>query len=140
MFRSEALRPQHKRSGFSCGVLELDTYFQRQAGQDVRKRVAAVFVLTPDGATVAGYYTLSQYSLQLAYLPPQIAGRLPRYPTVPATLIGRLAVSLEFRGLKLGELLLLDALDRAVAASEQVASAAVVVDAKNDHALAFYEK
>src|SRR5271155_1992572 len=125
MFRSEALRPQHNRSGFSCGVLELDTYFQRQAGQDVRKRVAAVFVLTPNGAVVAGYYTLSQYSVELAHFPAGIARRLPKYPTVPATLIGRLAVSLAFRGQELGGLLLLDALDRSFETSMQIASAAV---------------
>jgi predicted GNAT family N-acyltransferase len=65
---------------------------------------------------------------------------LPRYPNLPATLIGRLAPDLSFRGQRIGELLLLNALERALAASEQVASAVVIVDAKDDRAAEFYRR
>ena len=130
----------HDRAGFSCGVPALDIYLQKQAGQDVRRRVAVAFVATPDGKTIAGYYTLSQYSVELGALPEELAVKLPRYPLVPATLIGRLAVSTTFRGRGLGELLLMDALHRCLAGSRQVASAAVIVDAKDESAVAFYRK
>ena len=137
-FEVQPLGPHHNRSGFSCGVQPLDDYLRKQAGQDLKKRVAAVFVLTPDGEVVAGYYTLSQFSVGLGVLPPDIARKLPKYPLVPATLIGRLAVDTSFRGMGIGELLLMDALHRSLTLSKQIASAAVVVDAKNDRALLFY--
>ena len=106
----------------------------------MRKRVAAVFVLTSDAKTIAGYYTLSQYAVELDAIPQEIAKKLPRYPQVPATLIGRLAVANEFRGKGLGEMLLMDALHRSLAGSRVVASAAVIVDAKDEQGLAFYRK
>lgn len=136
--RFEPLGPQHDRAGFSCGIEALDNYLRRQARQDFKKRVSVAFVLTPDGITIAGYYALSQYSVLLEEVPAAVARRLPRYPQVPATLLGRLAVNTRFRGRRLGELLLMDALRRALDGSRQVASAAVIVDAKNDAARAFY--
>ena len=138
--RFELLGPAHDRVAFSCGVEALDNYLRKHAAQDVRKRVAVAFLLTPDGKTVAGYYTLSQHSVELGAIPDEIAAKLPKYPFVPATLIGRLAVSNEFRGQGLGELLLMDALNRCLSGSKQVASAAVIVDAKDDSAAAFYKK
>lgn len=139
-FQVQPFGPHHDRAGFSCGVPPLDSYLKEQARQDIKKRVSAVFVLTPDGKTIAGYYTLSQYSVDLGTLPQDIARRLPKYPLVPATLIGRLAVSTVFRGQGLGEMLLMDALHRSLTLSKQVASAAVIVDAKDDQALTFYRK
>ena len=138
--RLEPLGPAHDRAAFSCGVEALDNYLRKQAGQDIKKRAAVAFVLTPDGKTVAGYYTLSQYAVQLDAIPDEIAAKLPKYPFVPATLIGRLAVSSQFRGQRLGELLLMDALNRCLSGSKQVASAVVIVDTKDDSAAAFYKK
>jgi predicted GNAT family N-acyltransferase len=138
-FKVAPLGKVHDRSAFSCGNEPLDNYFKKQASQDVAKRVAVCFVLTPDGKSVAGYYTLSQYSVDLVKLPEETAKKLPKYPEVPATLLGRLAVSERFRGQKLGEFLLLDALYRCLRQSKQVASAAVVVDAKDKPAKRFYE-
>jgi ribosomal protein S18 acetylase RimI-like enzyme len=139
-FRFDLLGPAHDRAGFSCGVPALDNYLRKQAGQDVRRRVAVAFVATPDGKTIAGYYTLSQYSVELGVLPEELAGKLPHYPLVPATLIGRLAVSVAFRGQGIGELLLMDAFYRCLGGSRQAASAAVIVDAKDERAAAFYRK
>jgi predicted GNAT family N-acyltransferase len=139
-FSFEALGPQHDWAVFSCGVDALDRYLHQQAAQDVKKRVAAVFVLTPDGKTIAGYYVLSQYSVELDRIPKAVAKRVPKYAMVPATLIGRLAVSRSFQGRGLGEFILMDALHRCLAGSRQVASAAVIVDAKDQAAAAFYAK
>jgi predicted GNAT family N-acyltransferase len=104
----------------------------------VAKRVAAAFVVTPDGATIAGFYTLSAHVVKLADLPTNIKKKLSRYPNVPATLLGRLAVSGGFRGQGVGELLLLDALKRVLLHSREIASAVVVVDAKEERARDFY--
>ena len=100
--------------------------------------MAAPFVLLlPDGM-IAGYYTLSATSVQLAELPAQTVRKLPRYPLVPATLLGRLAVDRRQQGKGYGRFLLADALYRA--ARSQVASFAVIVDAKDDGARRFYER
>lgn len=139
-FLVEPLGPKHDRAAFSCGVELLDTYLHKQAGQDFKKRAAVPFVITPDGKTVAGYYTLSQYAVQLDAMPAELARKWPKYPVVPATLLGRLAVSTQFRGRGLGALLLMDALYRALRHSKELASAGVVVDAKDAAASAFYIK
>jgi ribosomal protein S18 acetylase RimI-like enzyme len=139
-FVVEPLGPKHDRAAFSCGVQTLDTYLHKQAGQDLKKRVAVPFVITPDGATIAGYYTLSQYSVQLDEVPAEVAKKLPKYPMVPATLLGRLAVSSGFRGQGHGATLLMDALYRTLHHSREVASAGVIVDAKDAAAIAFYKK
>ena len=106
----------------------------------MKKHVAVAFVLTPDDKTVAGFYTLSQYAVELDVIPEEIARKLPKYSHIPATLLGRLAVSTSFRGQRLGEILLLDALKRSLHGSRQLASFAVIVDAKDDSAMAFYKK
>jgi predicted GNAT family N-acyltransferase len=125
----EPLKSHHDRAAFSCGVPELDTYIQRQARQDLERKLAAVFVLTSDGKTVAGFYTLSAHSLLAADLTEDHARKLPRFP-LPVTLLGRMAVSEQLHGRRLGEFLLMHALERAWLGSQQVASWAVVVDAK----------
>ncbi len=139
-FLVEPLGPKHDRAAFSCGLEPLDAYLHNQAGQDFKKRAAVPFVITPDGKTVAGYYTLSQYAVQLDAMPSELARKWPKYPVVPATLLGRLAVSTQFRGRGLGALLLMDALYRALRHSKELASAGVVVDAKDAAASAFYIK
>ncbi len=114
----------------------MDLYLRTQALQDLRRRVSAVFVITPLGQRrVLGYYTLSALSLALGRLalgrlPLEARRKLPRYPEVPVTLLGRLAVDRSCRGagIRLGEHLLVDALRRSLEASAQVASYAVVVD------------
>lgn len=133
-------KTRHNRAAFSCGKEPLDRYLQQQANQDLQKKVAAVMVLTPDGTTIAGYYTLSQYSIELGILPQTTVKKLklPRYPELPATLLGRLAVSSKFRGQGVGELLLMEALKRSLDQSRSIASMAVVVDAKDAEVKAFY--
>jgi GNAT superfamily N-acetyltransferase len=133
----QPLGERHNRAAFSCGVDALDRYFRTQAGQEGRKRVASCFVLTAADGMVAGYYTLSATSIALLDLPPPLAKRLPRYPVVPATLMGRLAVHRNLHGQGLGELLLFDAFARTL--DSEIASYAFVVDAKDDAAQAFYQ-
>lgn len=128
-YKIEPLGSLHDRGVFSCGVVALDAYIQRQARQDLERKLAAVFVLTSDGKTIAGFYTLSAHSIQAADLPEELAKKLPRFP-LPVTLLGRMAVSRSLHGKRLGEFLLMHALERAWLGSQQVASWAVVVDAK----------
>ena len=137
-FRVEALGAQHDRTSFVSGVEALDRYFRTQAGQDARKNMAAPFVLVLADGGIGGYYTLSSTGVVLADLPVEITRRLPRYPIIPATLLGRLAVDQRLQGRGYGRFLLADALHRAV--RSEIASFAVVVDAKDAGALRFYER
>jgi len=136
--RVEPLTSSHDRSEFESGVEPLDRYFRTQAGQDARKNMAAPFVLVVPEGTVAGYYTLSATCVQLGELPAQTVRNLPRYPLVPATLLGRLAVDRRQQGKGYGRFLLADALYRA--ARSEIASFAVIVDAKDESARRFYER
>ncbi len=126
----------HDRAAFDSGSEPLNRYLRERVNQDIRRRVATCFVALADGKRIAGYYTLASASLLLADLPPSTAKKLPRYPTVPAVRMGRLAVDQAFQGQGLGGALLADALDRAARA--EIAAFALVVDAKNQTAAAFY--
>jgi predicted GNAT family N-acyltransferase len=128
----------HDRRTFSCGVPALDNYLLRQAAQHMEKHAAVVYVAVHGASSIAGYYTLSQFGVNVMELPESLSKRLPRYPIVPATLVGRLAVASAFQGLRLGETLLFDALRRSLDQSVHIASACVVVDAKDMKSTSFY--
>jgi GNAT superfamily N-acetyltransferase len=136
--RIELLGDRRDRAAFSCGVEALDRYFREQAGQDSRKRVATCFVAVGPDGVVAGYYTLSATSIALVDLPTELAKRLPRYPVIPATLLGRLAVNRHHHSQGLGEFMLFDAFSRTL--RSEIASYAFVVDAKSESAGAFYRQ
>lgn len=140
-YRVEALAQKHDRTAFSCGVAPLDRYLREQASQDACRRVAAPFVLCEgESNAVLGFYTLSAMGIDVGAWLHDVARRLPRYPVVPATLLGRLAVDARLRGKNMGEHLLLDALRRALLASREVASVAVVVEAKDADVASFYRR
>ena len=136
-FLMARLEAKHDRTAFHSGSEPLNRYLREQATQDVRRRVAACFVALADGKRIAGYYTLASASLLLADLPGSIGRKLPRYPTVPTVRMGRLAVDQAFKGQGLGGALLADALTRA--ARSEIAAYALMVDAKDQNAAAFYQ-
>ena len=137
----ESLSPQHNRAGFSCGVESLDHYLKTQAGQDVRRKANAVFVLidlkTPN--QILGYYTLCATALAQGDVPFTARKNVPSYPLVSATLIGRLAVSEIYHGRGLGALILADAVQRAYVSASSIGSCMLVVDAIDERAAAFYQ-
>lgn len=137
-YRIEALSRNHDRKSFRSGSDELDRYFERQVGQDERRDVTACFVaVDASDSSVAGYYTLAATSISLSDIPPDQARKLPAYPDVPAALLGRLAIHTEHQGRGLGGALLFNALKRSIDAD--LAVYAMIVDAKDDAAQAFYE-
>lgn len=134
------LQKVHERQTFTCGSPALDRYLQNQARQDSEKRVAAVFALVhPPASQVLGYYTLSASTIYANEVPPELARKLPRYPQLPVTLLGRLAVDQRLKGQGMGEFLLMDALRRSLQAAAGIAAMAVVVDAKDALAADFYQ-
>jgi len=136
-FRIERLASSHNRADFSCGYPALDRYFRELATQDVRRRVSNCFVAVDVAGRVAGYYTFAATNLPLSELSEDQARRLPRYSAFPACLVGRLAVDQQFRRLGLGASLIVDAVARAMRAEPAIY--ALVVDAKDEVALGFYQ-
>jgi GNAT superfamily N-acetyltransferase len=137
-FRIEALSGHHDRSGFLSGSVPLDRYFREQVSQDSKRRIVSCFVaIGVETHEVAGFYTLSAASVALSELAPDIAKKLPRYPVVPAALIGRLAIAQTHQGKGLGGVLLANAVLRA--ARVELGVFAMLVDAKDDAAQRFYE-
>jgi ribosomal protein S18 acetylase RimI-like enzyme len=136
-FRVEALSSAHDRKSFSSGSEPLDRYLRELATQDIKRRVSNCFVALDDAGVIAGYYTFAATSFPLTELSAEEARRLPRYTLMPAGLIGRLAVDERFQGQRLGGALILDAATRAAGADPAIF--ALVVDAKDDAAIAFYE-
>ena len=134
------LTPDMDRGGFFCGEPALDTYLQKQAGQDMRRGFATVVAAREraNPEVVIGFYTLCAASILLTALPEDIHLKMPRYPSVPAIRLGRLAVATTHQGQHIGSLLVLDALHRAC--RNEMAWATFIVDAKNDRAATFYEK
>ena len=124
------------RPDFECGVESLDRYFKTQVSQDIKRRVTACFTARDAQGQIAGYYTLASASILLTDLAEPLARKMPRYPNVPAVRMGRLAVDRNFKGQGLGAALLADALRRATTA--EIAAYALVVDAKDLVAAAFY--
>ena len=109
------LGDEHDRGSFTCGVESLDLYLKIQAGQDVRRKANAVFILSEIGepTNILGYYTLCAMAISQGDVPEMARKHVPRYPLVSATLIGRLAVAKGRQGQRLGAVLLADALQRA---------------------------
>ena len=140
MFEEHALDPErHDRAGFSCGVAELDEYLKRFASQQRKRGISSVFVLvdSAEPSVVLGYYTLSAAEVDAAELRDVDRKKLPRYP-VPCFRMGRLACRADRHGQGLGKLLIACAVERCLLARQQVAAYALIVDAKDEHAAAFY--
>ncbi len=132
------LLAEHDREEFSCGTEALDRYFKSQVTQDIRRHVTNCFVaIEAETEIIAGYYTIAAASIPTPDLPETVTKKLPRYPSLPAIRVGRLAVDGRFQGKGLGGALLADAAARGIRAD--AAAFAMLVDAKDATAVAFYE-
>lgn len=133
---------KHRREEFDCGVDALNDYLKKRARKEMDAGLAVCFVIVPesDPGCIAGFYTLSAATILTTALPEAVTKKLPRYGEFPATLLGRLARSIDFKGQGLGDRLMMSAFARAAHAAEQVASWAIVTDPKDDNARRFYEE
>lgn len=108
---SEPLSSKHNRADFSCGKDTLDAYLHKQAKQDIKRKLSVCFVVNDEETNlIKGYYTLSNSSIPLDYIPEHIKKKLPgSYKTIPAILLGSVAIDKRFQGHGSGRLLLIDA-------------------------------
>lgn len=130
----------HNRSAFICEEQSLTDYLQRQVSQDIKRSLAACFVVVNEQSDVIGYYTLTSESLGREALPEEHKKKVPGSYNAPVTLLGRLARDITQKGTNLGEFLLMDALNRSFQVSNSIGSMAVIVDPKSKHAETFYTK
>lgn len=138
----ELLAKKHNRKDFDCGKELLNNYLKNQAGQDVKRKLSACFVLADNETNlIQGYYTLSNNSIPLSSFHEQIRKKLPKsYKSIPTTLLGRLAIDKKYQGKGIGRILLIDALKRSFGISKQIGSFGVVADPLDEEAKNFYKK
>ena len=136
-FIIEPLEKKHRRKDFSCGNDRIDTYFREHVAQDVKRKYVTCFVAREIATdSIAGFYTLSSSNVPLIDVPEPLAKKLPRYPSVPAVLIGWLGRHRAFAGQGLGEVLLFDAIK--TVATSSIGVHAIFADAIDDKAASFY--
>ena len=140
--KTSLLERSHDKSHFSCGIIQLDNYIHHQANQDIKRKLAACFVMVDNANNhIKGYYTLSNNSIPLTDFPETLQKKFPKnYTNIPVTLLGRLAVDNTYKGAGLGKLLLIDAMYRSYQATHTIGSFALVVDPIDDTAISFYAK
>jgi GNAT superfamily N-acetyltransferase len=141
-YTTTLLNSAYHKQKFESGNGQLDSYLHQQAGQDVKRKLTAVFILPGDDYIIKGYYTLSNDALPRNNIPDHLLKKLPpAYANLPVTLLGRLAVDKSFQGQSIGALLLIDALKRSYnTAVSSIGSIAVVVDPIDEKAHSFYLK
>jgi len=139
---TESLNSSHRKKEFSCGKDMLDNYLQKQANQDIKKKLSVCFVLKDEETNLLkGYYTLANNSIPQNLIPNEFKKKLPKsYTSIPTTLLGRLAIDNRFQGKGVGKLLLIDALKRSYIISKSIGSFAVIVDPLDKDAERFYDK
>jgi len=145
VYDTTPIEPDDSHSGFRSGVRALDDYCTRHANENEVSGVGRTYVLRraqTDGLElprILGFYTLSMALIESSQATAVLRTKLPRYP-LPVALVGRLAVDERARGRRLGERLLLDALQRVVDVADHIGCVGVIVDAKDERAHSFYER
>ncbi len=129
----------HQKAAFDCGYPELNDYLRLYALKNDRLSIGKTFVAIDAEKAVIGYVTLTSAQIEARTLPAAMRAKLPRYP-VPAFRIAKLAVDRQFQGKGVGAWLLRKSLEKALAVSAEVGLYAVIVDAQDDVAKAFYLK
>lgn len=137
-YRSERLDPErHDARDFTCGDASLDVWLRDQAVDATARRTARTWVWVNEDGAVVGYYALAAHRVAREDVPNKIGRGGP--VEVPAVLLARLALSESLRGHGLGAVLVADALERIIDATQSVAARLVVVDALHERVAQFYE-
>jgi len=135
--RIEPITKEHIRKTFTCIKAPLADYLHRHARQNDERNISKTFVAVDNENTVQGYYSLSSTSIEFEALPEGFTKNIPKYP-IPAALIAKLAIDTNYERQGLGSMLLIDALQRILITSEQLAIKVILVDAIDEDAKGYY--
>jgi GNAT superfamily N-acetyltransferase len=140
MVTIQPLTGRHDRGAFESASAPLDLWLRQTAQQHQTKGISRTFVAVADDAPsrILGFYALTVCEVIAAELPQDLARKLPR--RVPGIRLRRLAVDRSVQGQGLGEMLLVNAINRAKLVLDHVGVHALFVDAKDDEAAGFYRK
>lgn len=130
----------HDRTGFDCGRTELNDWLRNVARQHQDKGLSKTFVavLENQPAQICGYYALTLTEVDTQSLPEPRRKKLPRM--IPGVRLGRLAVDQRYKGKRLGELLLMDSIERVRRIHEHAGVVGLFVDAIDEKAASFYAR
>lgn len=135
-----ALAAHHARKVFDCGQADLNQYLQQTAQQHQKKQISRTWVAVSPSQpeTILGFYTTTLAEIPADDLNPADAKKLPK-ACLPVVRLSRLAVDQQHQGLHIGQRLLIDAMVRTVRLLDDFAIVAMVVDAKDEPAAAYYQ-
>jgi hypothetical protein len=134
----EPLSDQHLVADFSCGKKPLDDWLAHYALENGRRRLSNTYVLSEDGRSVIGYYSITMGGTTQAELPRKLGRGLPTRIDIGCALLARLAVAIEWAHRGLGTSLLVHAVQRIVFAAETIAARFVAVDPLDEEARQWY--
>lgn len=133
----QALTAAHLLDGFTCGEASLDEWLTRRALANQFSGASRTFVVTDQDGRVFGYYAMAAGAVSHQTATSGVRRNMP--DPVPVMVLARLAVDHRAQGIKLGVSLLQDAVNRAVAVSQNAGVRALLVHALHDRAKQFYE-
>ena len=140
MRRIEALNRNHDRARFDCGVVELNHYLKRIARQHLEKGISRTFVLVDDSkpSEILGLFTLAACEVKSEIFPEEFAKKYPR--EVPAAKLARIAVDKRSQHQGWGSHMIMNAMEKVVAVSENLGFVGFFVDAKDESVGEYYKR
>lgn len=139
-WREEAITKTHDRKRFDCGQPELNTFISRYARQaherGTAKTFCAIDVTSP--RTILGFYTISPAQIELHHVPLAARPGGGGHHALSGFRLARLAVAKAYQSQGLGGQLLARAVTRCMRVSAEVGGTALLIDAKDEGAAAWY--
>lgn len=125
----EPLDPsKHDRAAFSCGIEQVDNFFQKTANKLQKSGNLRVFVMTQGEGTVMGFYAINSHAVDYAELPQRFSRDRPGHGSIPAAYISMMGGDLKFSGAGYGGDLLVDCLTRIARISDEIGTAIVMLN------------
>jgi len=136
----ELLDKFHNREQFDCGSEALNKFLRQTARQHIQKGISRTFVLIDSDRPqeIIGFFTLTLCEIRIEKLPPQLAKKYPS--RVPGVKLARLAVAKNWQRQGIGEILMVEAMQRALLVAQNAGGIGLFVDAKDEAASAYYSR
>jgi ribosomal protein S18 acetylase RimI-like enzyme len=136
----QPLDKSHNREQFDCGSEALNQFLRQTARQHIQKGISRTFVLIDRDfpQEIIGFFTLALCEVRIEKLPPAIAKKYPS--KVPGVKLARLAVDKKWQRQGIGEILMVEAMQRALLVAKTAGGIGLFVDAKDEAAQTYYAR